>query len=109
MWREPRSEYEMWHPEGGKFLDKTLNQVILEVSKRRRYAKVTGLFFKLSPADDDGSEPKSRMQRDDELGFGMMKKKKKLKFQISTWLKEKTVRPLMLEMEIEPICDDAFP
>jgi hypothetical protein len=105
MWREPRSEYEIWHPEGGKFLDKTLNQVILELSKRRLHAKVTSVLFSLSLTDDDdGSQPKWRMQRDDELGFGIMKKR--LKYQILAWLKEKAVRPLLLEMEIEPICDD---
>ena len=104
-WREPRNEYERWHPEGGKFLDKTLGQVILELSKRRLHAMVTSVLFKLSPADDDdGGQPTWRMQRDDEVGFGMMKKR--LKSQISVWLKEKTVRPLLLEMEIEPICGD---
>jgi hypothetical protein len=30
--------------------------------------------------------------------------KRRFRTQISTWLKEKPHRPLLLEMEIEPIC-----
>jgi hypothetical protein len=103
LWREPTSEYEIWHPEGGKFLDKTLNQVILELSKRRLNAKVECVVFRLYLADDYDKQPKWRMRRDDEDGFEVMKKR--LRIQISTWLKEKLHRPLLLEMEIEPICE----
>jgi hypothetical protein len=105
MWREPRIENEIWHPEGGKFLEKTLNQVIMELSKQRLHATtVTSVSFRLSLSDgDDGSQPWWKMQRDDELGFGMMKKR--FISQISVWLTEKSVRPLLLGMEIEPQCD----
>jgi len=97
-----RNEYEIWRPEGGRFLDKSLEQVIQELPKRRLAADVTGIVFSICMADDnDNSPPKWTIGRNDEDGFQFVKKK--FSREISAALKQKTTRPLLFEMEIEPL------
>lgn len=101
-WPGPTTEYEIWRPEGGSPLEKSLERVINEMPKKRLDVEVTGVIFSICHADDDeDNPPKWTIRRSDEEGFEFLKKR--FNRIISTWLKQCAVKPLLIEMEIEPV------
>lgn len=70
--REPNQEFEKWYPEGGKFSDKTLTQVIKEIPKLQPGAEIASLIFVLCAPD---SSIKYKLNAGDESGFSLMKQR----------------------------------
>jgi hypothetical protein len=95
------SKNTLWRPEGGRFLDKELNQIVQELPTTRLAAEITRLNFSLCQGDDlDYNQPKWAVERNDEDGFIFLKKR--FNRYIASCLGKTSARPLMFEMEIEP-------
>jgi hypothetical protein len=99
-WREPKPTMERWNPSGGKFHDKSLAQVLQELPNKQATAKSTKISFKLyvKEANDD-SQFTWNLLPDDESMFSLMKQS--FRSQITAWLNEVHLNPLVLVMEIE--------
>lgn len=98
----------LWRPSNGRFLDKSLQQVMQELPKpQAKLSQPTRLRFRLSLLDDDNDDslppdkqlPRWTVELEDEQGFSFVKTR--LDRQIKGMLASTTVRPLELQMQIE--------
>jgi hypothetical protein len=96
----------MWQPSGGKFMDKTLQQVVDEVPKPQNAPEPMSLRFRLGLLNGDGGGAADwTVQRADELGFTVVKRE--LNHRIKALLAGIKVRPLNLQMKIDVIYSKA--
>ena len=99
--REPFFDCEIWNPKGGRFQEKSLEEVVEEIPKTNSSADVTALIFTLC---GPGMRIKDTIERNEESRFGVMKTF--FTRQITSCLSKASEQSLLLEMEIEPVYKD---
>lgn len=99
--REPFFDCEIWNPKGGRFQEKSLEEVLQEIPKTNSSTYVTALIFTLC---GPGMRIKDTIERNEESRFGVMKTF--FTRQITLCLSKASEQSLLLEMEIEPVYKD---
>jgi hypothetical protein len=99
--REPFFDCEIWNPKGGRFQEKSLEEVVQEIPKTNSSTDVTALIFTLC---GPGMRIKDTIERNEESRFGVMKTF--FTRQITSCLSKASEQSLLLEMEIEPVYKD---